>query len=103
MLIALVGIGAFRKGSTLSNTRILTKAQTQALKEADAAGDIALRFFGGKGAKIRTAIDSRIVGLGIDAIKEIPRVIGAAGGRSKIEVIRATILGKLINVLITDD
>lgn len=101
--VALVGIGAFQKDSTLSSTRILTKTQTQALKEAGAAGDIALQFFDRNGAKIKTAIDSRIVGLGIDAIGEIPRIIGVAGGRSKIEVIRAAMLGKLINVLITDD
>jgi DNA-binding transcriptional regulator LsrR (DeoR family) len=101
--VALVGIGAFQKDSTLSNTRILTKTQTQALKEAGVAGDIALRFFDGNGAKIKTAIDSRIVGLGINAIREIPRIIGVAGGSSKIEVIRATMLGKLVNVLITDD
>ncbi len=101
--VALVGIGAFRKGSTLSNTRILTKAQTQPLRAAGAVGDIALQFFDGNGAKVKTAMDTRIVGLGIDAIKKIPRVIGVAGGSSKIDVIRAALLGKLINVLITDD
>jgi len=101
--IALVGIGAFRKDSTLSNTQILTQPQTQAIKKAGAMGDIALRFFDRNGAHVKTPIDLRIVGLGIDAIKDIPRVIGVAGGRSKIEVIRSAIQGKRINVLITDD
>lgn len=101
--IALVGIGAFRKGSTLSNTRILTKIQMQSLKKANAAGDIALRFFDGNGAVVRTAIDSRIIGLEIDTVKKIPRVIGVAGGKNKIEVIRAALRNKLINVLITDN
>ncbi|MBN2315577.1 MAG: sugar-binding transcriptional regulator [Sedimentisphaerales bacterium] len=101
--IALVGIGAFHADSTLSNTRILTKTQTQALDKSGATGDIALRFFDENGDKVKTAIDSRIVGLGIDAIKKIPRVIGVAGGKNKTEVIRAAIRGKLINVLITDE
>jgi DNA-binding transcriptional regulator LsrR (DeoR family) len=101
--IVLVGIGAFRKGSTLSNTRILTKTQTRALPKKGAVGDIALRFFDGNGARIKTALDSRIIGLGIDVIRKTPRVIGIAGGTGKTEVIRAAIQGKLINVLITDD
>jgi len=101
--IALVGIGAFRKDSTLFNTRILTKTQTQTLKAAGAVGDIALQFFDRNGTGVRTAIDTRIVGLEIDAIKKIPRVIGITGGSGKIDAIRAALLGKLINVLVTDD
>jgi DNA-binding transcriptional regulator LsrR (DeoR family) len=101
--IALVGIGAFRKGSTLFNTRILPKTNIQALKAAGAVGDIALQFFDKDGIKIKSAIDKQIIGLDIDSIKKIPRVIGVAGGADKIDVIRAALLGRLINVLITDD
>lgn len=101
--IALLGIGAFRKGSTLLNTRILSRSQIQALKAAGAVGDIALQFFDKNGTKIKSAIDAQIISLGIDAIRKIPRVIGVAGGSDKTDVIRATLLGRLINVLITDD
>ena len=101
--IALVGMGAFRKGSTLLNTRILPKTRIQALKAAGAVGDIALQFFDKDGVKIKNAVDKQVIGLDIDSIKKIPRVIGVAGGADKIDVIRAALLGKLINVLITDD
>jgi DNA-binding transcriptional regulator LsrR (DeoR family) len=101
--IALVGIGAFRKGSTLFNTRILPKTNIQALKATGAVGDIALQFFDKDGIKIKSAINKQIIGLDIDSIKKIPRVIGVAGGADKIDVIRAALLGRLINVLITDD
>lgn len=101
--IVLVGIGAFRKGSTLLNTRILPRSQMRVLKAAGAVGDIALQFFNKNGAKIKSAVDAQIIGVGIDAIRKIPRVIGVAGGSDKAGVIRAALLGKLINVLITDD
>lgn len=101
--IALVGMGAFRKGSTLLNTRILPTTQIKALKAAGAIGDIALQFFDKYGAKIKSTVDKQIIGLNIDNIKKIPRVIGVAGGNEKINVIRAALLGGLINVLITDN
>ena len=101
--IALVGIGAFRRGSTLLNTNILPKLQMRILKTAGAVGDIAVQFFDKNGTKIRSAVDAQIIGLDIDAIKKIPRVIGVAGGSNKTEVLRAALSGRLINVLITDD
>jgi DNA-binding transcriptional regulator LsrR (DeoR family) len=101
--IALVGIGAFRKGSTLLNTKILPKLQMRLLKTAGAVGDIAVQFFDKNGTKIRSAVDAQIIGLDIDDIKKIPRVIGVAGGSDKTEVLRAALSGGLINVLITDD
>jgi DNA-binding transcriptional regulator LsrR (DeoR family) len=42
-------------------------------------------------------------GLGIDAVRKIPRVVGVAGGKSIIGVIRAAVRVKLNNVLIADD
>lgn len=36
-------------------------------------------------------------------LKEIPLVIGVAGGEEKIEAIRAALEGGLIHVLITDE
>jgi DNA-binding transcriptional regulator LsrR (DeoR family) len=65
-------------------------------------GDIALRFFDAQGRAVQHEICDRIIGLDLEQIKRIPRVIGAAGGEEKIEVIRAAVRGKLINVLVTD-
>lgn len=100
--IALVGLGELRKGSTLFGTEVLAPSQIQELKGAGAVGDVALRFFDRGGAKVSSKIDTQMVGLDLDSLKAIPRVIGVAGGRRKFEVIRAALLGKLIGVLITD-
>lgn len=72
------------------------------LNSKDVVGDISLRFFNNKGQFIATEIDDRIVGLSIDQIQKIPRVIGVAGGESKFPVIKAVLEGKLVDVLITD-
>ena len=66
-------------------------------------GDIALQFFDRAGGKVAHPIHERIVGTSLETIKGIPRVIGVAGGKEKVAVIRAALCGGLINVLVTDD
>jgi len=68
-----------------------------------AVGDIGLRFFNARGEKVEDEINDRIIGLDLEQIRRIPRVIAVAGGADKAAVIRAALIGKLINILITDD
>ena len=100
--IALVGLGELREGSTLFGTHVLAPSQIAELKAAGAVGDVALRFFGDGGAKIESEIDAQVVGLDLDSLKVIPRVIGVAGGKNKSAVIHAALSGKLLSVLLTD-
>ena len=43
------------------------------------------------------------MGISPQKLKEIPLVIGVAGGEEKVEAIRAALEGGLIHVLITDE
>jgi DNA-binding transcriptional regulator LsrR (DeoR family) len=102
--VALVGIGACEPGSTLLTCRdTLTATEVEELRSLGVAGDIALQFFDRDGRKVSHPIHERIVGTGLETIKGIRRVIGVAGGKEKVAVIRAALRGKIINVLITDD
>jgi DNA-binding transcriptional regulator LsrR (DeoR family) len=102
--IALVGIGAITiPDSVVRQANILTQVEFEQLQAQGAVGDIALRFFDADGQAVDHEMNDRIIGLDLDQIKSIPRVIGVAGGTEKFEVIRAALRGQLINVLITDD
>jgi DNA-binding transcriptional regulator LsrR (DeoR family) len=101
--IALVGIGRPTVESVVMQAGILTKEEFSQLQAQGVVGDIALRFFDANGEAVQHEICDRIIGLDLDQIKSVPRVIGAAGGEAKFEVIRAALRGKLINVLVTDD
>ena len=101
--IALVGLGLFRPGSsTFLSDHILSEKDQILLESWKVMGDISLRFFDDQGRFVTTEIDDRIVGLNIDQLQKIPRIIGVAGGKDKYPVIRAALRGKLIHVLITD-
>lgn len=101
--VALVGIGRPTPDSVVMQSGILTEAEFAELQACGAVGDIALRFFDANGRPIRHEICDRMIGLDLDQICKIPRVVGAAGGEAKVEVIRAALRGKLINVLVTDE
>jgi DNA-binding transcriptional regulator LsrR (DeoR family) len=101
--MAMVGIGRPTPGSVVMDAGILTDEELAELEAMGAVGDIALRFFDAHGQTVQHEICDRIIGLDLDQIKRIPRVMGVAGGDEKFEVIRAALRGKLINVLVTDD
>lgn len=100
--VALVGIGRPTPGSVVMESGILTGDELEALQARGAVGDIALRFFGADGGAIEHEIDGRIIGPTLAQIRDIPRVIGVAGGPHKHEVIRAALRGGLVDVLVTD-
>ena len=100
--IALVGIGRPTPRSVVVQSRILTEETVAELGALGAVGDVALRFFDAQGAPVAHEINTRIIGLTLEQIAEIPRVIGVAGGEGKFEVIRAALRGGLIDVLVTD-
>jgi DNA-binding transcriptional regulator LsrR (DeoR family) len=54
------------------------------------------------GNTIDLEINDRIIGLTIEQIRQIPRVIGIAGGLAKHRMIRAALQGDILDVLITD-
>ena len=47
-------------------------------------------------------MDERVIGLTLGELKTIYRVVGIAGGSTKLHAIRAALNGKLIDVLVTD-
>jgi DNA-binding transcriptional regulator LsrR (DeoR family) len=43
-----------------------------------------------------------VIGLALDEIRQIDRVVGVAGGSAKFEAIQAALNGKLVDVLVTE-
>jgi DNA-binding transcriptional regulator LsrR (DeoR family) len=101
--LAVVGIGVPDRDTILHQSQILTDKEIEELRASGAVGDIGLRFFDRDGNPVDHPVNDRIVGLDLAQMKQIPRMIGIAGGPGKYEVIRGALRGHLIDVLITDD
>jgi DNA-binding transcriptional regulator LsrR (DeoR family) len=101
--LAFMGIGAPRLDSILvQEGSIVTWQELSVLKKLGAVGDINLRYFDDRGRKVQSELDDRVIGLTLEEIAKIGHVVGVAGGTEKLAAIRAAIIGKLVDVLITD-
>ena len=82
--VALVGLGAPTPHSIVLRTgTILSNEDLERLQELGAVGDIALRYMDRDGNPIDLEINERIIGLTLEQIRNIPRVIGIAGGTAE--------------------
>ncbi len=102
--LAVVGIGASESDSVAVSDlwRLLPENSLSNLLAAGAVGSMNLRYFNADGAAVPSEINERVVGLNLDEIRSIPRVVGVAGGPSKLTAIRAALGAGLIHVLVTD-
>jgi DNA-binding transcriptional regulator LsrR (DeoR family) len=101
--LALVGIGSLQPSTLLqSSGNIVPEPELAALGELGAVGDICLRFFNAEGRHVPSEVDERVIGVTLDQLRKADRCVGIAGGPRKYEAIRGALLGRLVNVLITD-
>ena len=101
--IAIVGIGSVVRGfSSLVRAGYLQEENLLALRQAGAVGDICARHFDFYGRELPIDLNQRIVSVGLTAIKNIPLVIGIAGGKEKARGLLGALNGGYLDVLITD-
>jgi len=72
------------------------------LKAAGAVGEIAARFFNAGGRPCPSLFDERLIGLELTELGNIPVRIGVTFGLHKVPAIAGALLGRYINVLVTD-
>ncbi|WP_461810796.1 sugar-binding transcriptional regulator [Faecalimonas sp.] len=66
-------------------------------------GEVCTHFYDKNGKEVMPPFRDRIISIALEDYKNIPIRIGVAGGVEKAEAIRGAIIGKYINVLITDE
>ncbi len=101
--IAFAGIGNPTRDSLLMrDEHIITWPELEALIGQGAVGDIGLRFYTINGTLIESNLNDRVIGISLDNLRNINRVVGIAGGVEKYNAILGAIRGGLINSLVTD-
>lgn len=101
--VALIGIGALQPSVMLANSgNTFTSEELQDLARRGAVGDICVRFFDRQGRPVGGALDERVIGMSLDELRAVPRVVAVAGGERKAVAIQGALLGGYVDVLITD-
>ncbi|WNM27576.1 sugar-binding transcriptional regulator [Demequina capsici] len=103
LTVVLVGIGALEPSPLLQRSgNALPEADQHQLRELGAVGDVCQRFFDADGQLVHSDLDQRVIGIGPDVLRAIPRRVGIAGGVRKTAALRGALRGQWVNVLITD-
>jgi len=100
--IAVVGIGGQPAYFEMTKAYFHKVDQLQEAEAAHVIGDICYNFMDKHGKAIQSNWNKRVMAIDLEDIKKIPMVIGCSGGPGKSEGIYATLVGQLINVLVTD-
>ncbi|AVG24212.1 LsrR/DeoR-like transcription factor [Pontimonas salivibrio] len=101
--VALVGLGALApESSALVGAGYITQKDTAQLAGLGAVGDVAGIFIDEQGVPVSTEFSSRVIGVDIEKLKNIPQTISIAYGASKIKIINAAAQSGYITTLLTD-
>ena len=101
--LSIIGIGAMEPSSMLARSgNVFTSRELAEVKEAGGVGDISLRFFDAEGEPVKTAMDDRVIGMSLEELTKIDRVIALAGGKSKTSAIKGALRTGVIDLLVTD-
>ncbi len=101
--MALVGIGAVEPSKLLADSgNVFTAAELNELVKLGAVGDICLHFFDANGRALHSSLEERVIGITLEQLRDVRRVVGVAGGARKVAAILGALRGALIDVLITD-
>lgn len=108
LTLALVGIGAFRAGSGLADGSSLVRTGALPADVVDElvgggiVGDVLLHPVTADGRFPATGLAARAVGISVDGLRAVPRVVAVAAGAAKADAIRGALRSGLVRILVTD-
>ena len=47
-------------------------------------------------------MEGRVIGIDLEALRLVPRVVGVAGGRRKLQALLGALRGRFLDILVTD-
>ena len=101
--LAVVGIGSVdRQRNSLIASKLIGSGELKEFTRLGSVGDILAHQLTVDGGKLDHDFNRRVIGLDIDELARIPRVIAVAAGRHKAPAIRAVAAGGYVTDLVTD-
>jgi DNA-binding transcriptional regulator LsrR (DeoR family) len=101
--LAFLSVGELTPGCTMTRVGLVSRGEVDDLLAAGAVGDICAHWIDRDGRLVDHSLNSRVVALSPEKLKNIPCVIIASGGRTKAEGLRGVLKGGMCDVIITDE
>jgi DNA-binding transcriptional regulator LsrR (DeoR family) len=101
--LALLTVGDLTPRSLMIEMNLISPTEVRELESAGAVGDLLGHFLDQQGREVDHPINRRVIALDLKDLASIKKVILVAGGLYKLDIIRAVLQRKLVQVLITDE
>jgi DNA-binding transcriptional regulator LsrR (DeoR family) len=101
--LVVASVGDVSAKATLFREGLLTGADLKSLRQAGAVGDLLCHFLDADGHGVDHPLNARMITVGLDDVRRVPRIIVASGGRRKVAALRAAMKAVPVRVLITDE
>lgn len=101
--LAFIGIGAIEPSEMLAESgNIFSEPELRQLTDSGAVAEMSQRFLNSDGEQVITPLNERVIGMSLEQLERVPRVVALAGGKAKSRAIDATLKSGVINILVTD-
>ena len=101
--VSMVGIGSLMPSTEFSHFDYKTKKELNFLKKSGAVGEMHGEYFNAEGQPLEMEHHNRLITIRLETLRKMKHVVGVAGGKEKIDAIKAAIRGGIIHSLITDE
>lgn len=101
--LAFLSVGELTQNCTMTRVGLVSRNEVDDLIEAGAVGDICAHWIDKEGRLVDHPLNSRVVALSPDKLKNIPCVVIASGGRTKSAALRGVLKNGMCDVVITDE
>jgi DNA-binding transcriptional regulator LsrR (DeoR family) len=100
--LKLVGIGTVDADAQLVESGMIEPSEIAEIKSAGGVGEMLGHFFDDSGKVLETTLTSRTLAVDLDGPAH-SRIVAIAGGRAKVDAIRAVLMSGRLGGLITDE
>jgi len=101
--LVLASVGDVSANATLFREGLLKRVHLKSLRQAGAVGDLLCHFLDADGHLVDHPLNARMIAVGLDDVRRVPRIVVASGGRRKVPALRAAMKAVPVHVLITDE
>jgi DNA-binding transcriptional regulator LsrR (DeoR family) len=101
--LAFLSVGELTPSCTMARVGLISQTEVADLLKAGATGDLCAHWIDAEGQLVDHPLNSRVVALPPEKLKDIPCVMIASGGRTKAQALRGVMKGGMCDVVITDE
>lgn len=99
--LAVIGLGTLETSAALERG-VLNPEAVAEIRAAGAVGEVCGRFFDERGEECDTSFRDRVIGVGLDVLRDCPDVVAVMSGTTRGPAMQAAVRGGIVKSIVVD-